>query len=164
MRSGPTVSRPSTPFSRARSSSVVEARQLVVGQGHDELADPLDGDPLLGAVRLQRVLALAAEAGLQRARRVVEAGVDDAAVVAGLVGREPLLAFDEHEADVGPSAEHLASGRQAEDAAADDDDVGTVGWSRRGRVRGWTFEGAAATVVGDTRLSLSATRGDQAAS
>src|SRR6185436_12026983 len=63
----------------------LEPRQLVLRQGHDQLADPLDLDPPLRAVRLQRDLALAAEAGLQRARRVVEAGVDDAAVVAGLM-------------------------------------------------------------------------------
>ena len=114
----------------------LEARQLVLRQGHDELADPLDLDPPLGAVRLERDLALAAEAGLERTRRVVEAGVDDAAVVAGLVGRELRLALDDQDPQPGPAHEHLAGGREAEDPAADDEEVGALdGRGGRGRYR-----------------------------
>ena len=114
----------------------LEARQLVLRQGHDELADPLDLDPPLRAVRLERDLALAAEAGLERTRRVVQAGVDDAAVVAGLVGRELRLALDDQDPQPGPALEHLAGGREAEDPAADDEEVGALdGRGGRGRYR-----------------------------
>ena len=44
------------------------------------------GDPVLVAVGVEGFSALGAELGLQRAGRVVDAGVDDAGVVAGLVG------------------------------------------------------------------------------
>src|SRR4029079_15107608 len=49
----------------------LEARQLALRQGDDELADPLHLDSPLGAVRLERDLALAAEAGLDANRRAV---------------------------------------------------------------------------------------------
>ena len=54
-------------------------------------------DPVLGGERLHLLLAAAAELGLQRARRVVDAGVEDAGVVAGLVRGELVLLLQQRE-------------------------------------------------------------------
>jgi len=48
--------------------------------------------------------------------------------VAGLVGRQLWLALDDQNAQPGPAHEHLAGGRQAEDPAADDEEVGALDW------------------------------------
>ena len=63
-------------------------RQLVLVQRDDELAAVLEGDAVLLGERLHRRLALAAQARLERPGRVVQAGVQHAAVVARLVRRQ----------------------------------------------------------------------------
>ncbi len=70
---------------------LVETRQLLGIGGDDQLAAALVGDSLLGAEAVERPCALDAEPRLEGARLVVEAGVDDAAVVAALVGGDAIL-------------------------------------------------------------------------
>ncbi len=76
-------------------------------------------DAVLVAVLVQRAGAADAEVGLQRPRGVVDALVDDAAVVAGLVRGDPGLALQhDHLAPRHPVQELTGDG-QPEDAAAD---------------------------------------------
>ena len=104
----------------------LEARQLRRLEGHHELAGALDGDGVGRGEGFQLGLALAAEPGLERARGVVQAGVDDAAVVARLVGREGRLTLDEDQAQARSPAKQLIGSGEADDAPADDQDVGVV--------------------------------------
>ena len=83
---------------------------------------------MLVAVGVQLLAAGGAELGLQGARGVVDAGVDDAGVVAGLVEGDLRLAFEDEDARVRVAVQQLSGRRQAEDAGADDGDVpGSVG-------------------------------------
>ena len=66
---------------------LVERRQLASRRGDDDLAAALVRHAVLLAEAVHELAALDAVPRLQRARLVVEAGVDDAAVVAGLVRR-----------------------------------------------------------------------------
>jgi hypothetical protein len=78
------------------------------------------GDPLLRAKAIERLPAFGAEAALGRAGAVVEAGVDDPAVVAALVRGYTMLGLEDQ--DRPAAADELVSGRQADDAGADDGD------------------------------------------
>ena len=78
--------------------------------------------------------ALEAEAGLQRARFVVDPGVDDAAVVAGLVARDHGFLLQDREPQVRSALQELARHRQADDPASDHDAVeGVAIGPRRGQ-------------------------------
>ena len=91
-------------------------------RGHDQLAAFLVDDAVLVAEAVKGFTAGHAVLGLERSRLVVQAGMDHAAVVAGLVGGQ--LAFgleDDDRVHPGPDQGH---GRgQADDAAADDGHV-----------------------------------------
>src|SRR5689334_8158339 len=78
-----------------------QARQLLLVRGNDQLAAEAVGDLLLVAIPDQFGPAGDAEAGLERARLVVDAGVDDAAVVAGLVLPDLRLLLQHHQARAG---------------------------------------------------------------
>ena len=101
----------------------VEATELVGVDRDDELAALVVGKVALGAVLLQQLPPARAELGLQAAGAVVEAGVDDAGVVAGLVGGEPILLLEDHHAHSWSAQGDLASDGQADDAASDDADA-----------------------------------------
>src|SRR5207253_6187043 len=66
---------------------------------------------------------LAAQNRLQRTRGVVQPGVEDAAVVAGLMRGELALLLENRDPELRPGLSDRASRRQPEDSAADDDDV-----------------------------------------
>ena len=85
-RSGPIRSSPGTPLAVPRRSSSSSRGSSSGLRRDDHLAVPPSLDPALVAVVVQRRRALDAEPRLQRAGRVVDAGVDDAARVAALVG------------------------------------------------------------------------------
>jgi hypothetical protein len=108
---------------------LVEPGQVLLAHRDHDLPARLGRDAVGVAVRVQRVRPLAAEPRLQRAGRVVDALVDDAAVVGGLVRAEPRLAL-EHEHPP-PAQRELARRRQPHDAATDDRDV-------RARVHRWS--------------------------
>ena len=97
-------------FDAVRRRTFLEAReaaQLRFVERHHELAAVLERDVMLGREFLDGGLALAAESRLQRARRVVEAGMELAAVVPALMGRELGFAFPDHDAKVREAAQQL---------------------------------------------------------
>ena len=81
------------------------------------------GIAVLVAVLVEGVAAGRAELGLQGAGGVVDARVDDAGVVARLVGGDLGLSLEHEDSRVRVAAEELAGGGEAEDARSDDDDV-----------------------------------------
>ena len=94
------------PLAAARSARASSAGQLVVLGGDDDLAAPLARRSRGDRTRPISSLAPgAAQLGLLRAGRVVEAGVDHAGVVAALVrGDRRLLVDHDHRRRVGPAA------------------------------------------------------------
>ena len=124
---------------------LVEARQVGVAHRHDELPARLRLDPIRGAVLVQPVGARPAQLRLQRARLVVDALVDDAAVVRGLVRAQRRLAL-EHQ-HLAPAQRQLARRRQPDDAAADDRDVMGHARPRRSPAEGRGARFAAVTCV-----------------
>ncbi len=110
----------------AAALQLVEPRHLPGVDRHHQLAAPPVGQPLLVEEAVEGLAAGGAQPRLRRARRVVEPGVDDPGVVAGLVGRQPLLGLEHGEAQAVTLGERQRRG-QADDAAAGDDDVEAVG-------------------------------------
>ena len=99
-----------------------QGRQLALVGGDDDLAAALVGDAVLGAEAVHQLAALGAVPRLERAGLVVEPGVNDAAVVPGLVCGEFALGLEDDQPCGGVFAQ--GQGRpQADDAAADDGDV-----------------------------------------
>ena len=88
------------------------------------------GDPVLLAVRPQQGAPSPAERRLERSGRVVEAGVDDAAVVPGLVGRDARLLLEDGHLGAGIAPRHLARDGEAHDPGPDDAN-GRVASARR---------------------------------
>ena len=79
----------------APAGQFLQAGQLGLGGGHHQLAAQVVGQPLLPAEGHHGRVALQAEPGLQAAGPVVEPGVEDPAVVARLVPRQPPLLLDQ---------------------------------------------------------------------
>ena len=88
-----------------------------------ELAARLVGDPVFVAESLGGLGATPAEVGLEAAGLVVDAGVDDAAVVPGLVAGEARLLLDQEHGGTRPDAAELERRRQPHDPAADDAEI-----------------------------------------
>ena len=82
---------------------LLEARKILLARRDDELAAPDDLDAVVRAVLLQLGLALAAQAGLHRARGVVDPGVDHAAVVPGLLPADRRVLLDDPQPGAGRS-------------------------------------------------------------
>jgi hypothetical protein len=101
----------------------VQPRHLLLRGGDDDLAAAV----VLDRVRLAEVHhqahALHAQAGLEGAGLVVDAGVDDAAVVAGLVPAELGFLLAQHEFQRRKLLEQRPRRGQPDDPAADDGDV-----------------------------------------
>ena len=100
-----------------------EALQLGFIHGDDELAADFVGDAVVAAEGGHFLDAGDGEAGLQGAGLVIEAGVEDAAVVAGLVKANAGFFFENDNLTAGKTGGELEGGGQADDAAADDDEV-----------------------------------------
>ena len=115
--------RPGTALARPRRSSSSRRGELAVVQRDDDLPAALVGDPALVAVVVQARGALDAQPRLQRARLVVDAGVDDAGVVAGLAGADLVGARRPRPRAARAGAQQLARAGQADDARPDDGDV-----------------------------------------
>jgi hypothetical protein len=103
--------RPSTPLARPRRSSSSSPGSSL--ERDDQLPAALGRDAVALAERVHPPRALDTEAGLQRTRRVVDARVDDAAVVAALVNGGLPLALDDGKADAGMALHELAGCREA---------------------------------------------------
>ena len=99
----------------------LEGAQFVVVAGDDQLAAAFVRDLMLGAKRIQLAASLHAQPRLERALRVVEAGVDDAAVVRAGVQAGTRMAL-EH-ADRQSAPRNGTSGGQPGHTGADDGDL-----------------------------------------
>ena len=121
---------PGTPFSVAVCSSASSRGSSSASTATTSLPTSSYGSAVLGAVVAQQQPAARAQLGLEAAGSVVDPGVDDAGVVAGLVCGEPVLLLEDHDPGAGPAAAELAADREAEDAPADDADRRVAHWSR----------------------------------
>ena len=102
----------------------LQRMQLRRAAGHHQLADAAMGDAALCAVRVERPSPLHAQRSLERARRVVQAGVDDLAVArAGLLA-ERLMTLDDDRLDA--AAGQFARAGQPDDAGTDHYTIDTV--------------------------------------
>ena len=88
----------------------LEGGNLGFVDGDDDLAAFFVGDAAFVAVMGEEPGAFHAVAGLEGAGSVVDAGVDDTAVVAGLVSGEVGLLFDDQDREVGESEEEFPGG------------------------------------------------------
>ena len=95
MRSGPTSSRPSTPLPAARSLSAI-SRNLRLVEGNNQLPALAVGDAVFIREAFELSLAFSTQSGLEGSRGVVEARVQDAGVVAGLVEAELGFLLNHH--------------------------------------------------------------------
>ena len=111
------------PVELAARVEVVEPPQLGFLGRDDQFADLPVRDPLRLAVLPDQLAPLDAQPGLERARLVIDPGVDDAAVVARLVAVEVRLFLDVGELQTRIPEEQLARGRESHDPAADHGDV-----------------------------------------
>ena len=91
--------------------------------GDDHLAADLVRDAVLAAEGDHGGGAGDAQLRLQRARAVIKSGVDDAAVVAALVGGEAGFLLQDGEAQGGEAARDFQGGGESDDSAADNDEV-----------------------------------------
>ena len=120
--SGPSRCSPCTPLARARRSSSSSRGRSSRPHGDDELAAALGASiPWSAQYSYSRGRALHAQPRLQRAGRVVDAGVDDAAVVRGLVLAQRALALEHDHAQ--PAQRQRPRGREPHDPSAGDRDV-----------------------------------------
>ena len=108
-----------------------QARQLQLLEGDDELSARLVWDAVLGCEALQLRLPFPAEPGLERARPVIDAGVDDAGVVAALMEGQLRLLLQDREPDAGFAPEDLIGGGQPDDPPADDRQIVLAGHGRQ---------------------------------
>src|ERR1019366_6239802 len=102
-----------------------EGGQLGLFRGDDELAADLVRDAVSLAERYEQAPAFHAGFRLLGARLVVEARMDDAAVVARLVRGDLLLLLEDHDGEARRALEQLQGCGEAHDAAARDRDVNT---------------------------------------
>jgi hypothetical protein len=114
------------PVGLAAELELGEAGQLRLVDGDDQLAVALEGQALCRAVLGEESRPLDAEPRLQRARGVVDAGVDDAARMPRLVGGDSVRRLEHAKVEDRPPPQQLTRRRQPEDAAADDGDVAFV--------------------------------------
>ena len=109
---------------------LLEPRELSAIGGDDHLPAALAGDLVLLAVLVHLAGALHAQARLQRARRVIDARVDHARVVAGLVGSDLVLALEHAN-----RGQRVASGQRSRDGQPDDPPAHDRQVTALGRVR-----------------------------
>ena len=105
---------------RGRDLQRVEPTDLRLVDGDDQLAALLVRQLALPAVIPQQLTAAGAQDGLEAAGLVVDAGVHDPGVVAGLVSAETVLLLEDVDGEPGIPTGELATDRQTEDATADD--------------------------------------------
>src|SRR6185295_1967472 len=103
---------------RSPYSQLVEGGHVALFLGDDELSTAIAGDVVGGAERVQPRRAFDAQRCLQRGCRIVDAGVDDAAVVGARLHAQARLTLDD--ADAPSACRELTGGGEPGDAAADD--------------------------------------------
>ncbi len=112
----------------------LQAWQLGLIGGHDDLAAALPRDAVGVAELLHPARALHARARLERAGLVVDAGVDDAAVVPRLMGGEALFLLQHEQAKTRVGLAQGQRGGEADDAAAHDGEIGVLGHVRENTI------------------------------
>src|SRR5581483_1124103 len=100
----------------------LETRQFFFGSRDNELSTNLVDDTVLLTKIDHRFRALHAEARLQRSGRVVNAGVNNAAIVSALVACDSRLFLDHEQPEFGKRLREVHRGGEADDAPANDDD------------------------------------------
>jgi hypothetical protein len=108
----------------------LESGDLVRCRGDDHFSGHRMRDALFRAVLQQASAPLDAEPRFSGAGSVVDAGMNDAAVVRCLMKAFGALLLEQHETPVGPATQELPRQRQADDSAADDGDVVRPGQDR----------------------------------
>ena len=101
----------------------LERRQLAVVDGDDHLAADLVGDSLGRAELFHGLLAGPAVDRLERTRLVVDARVQDARVVAGLMMGQLGFLFEHHDAPAGVLPRDLIGRGQTDNSSANDRDI-----------------------------------------
>ena len=96
-----------------------QAREFLLGRGHDQLAELAQLDLVLLAELPRHGGAATAERGLQASWLVIDASVYHAAVVAALVHGHMVFLLQHGHADAGVPDGQFAGNRQADDAGAD---------------------------------------------
>ena len=125
--------RQAMPLTSARSSQRRHAREFGGGGRDDQLSAFVERDFVLGAELLGRPLTRLAESRLEAAGLVVDARVDDSAVVPGLMCGDRRRRLEHDDGGVGLGLEEVVRGRQADDARADDAVAETSAWPNRTR-------------------------------
>src|ERR1700688_2508161 len=92
-------------------------------RGHDDLAADVVWNAVLAAEVNHGRGSGDAEAGLQGSGLVIDAGVNDAAVVSALVASDTVFFLEEQEPQVGKTARDFERDAKADGATADDDHV-----------------------------------------
>jgi len=107
----------------------LQAREFVVGGRDDDFATAVEGERMGRAESFELCFTRPAGEGFFRAGGVVDAGVNHAGVVAGLVASGAGFFIDDKEACLGKLVGKLISGREADDTGTDDEGVwGLHGW------------------------------------
>jgi hypothetical protein len=101
----------------------LQPAQLALVEGDHHLAALVVGQAVAGAELAQQLDASAAQPGLERPGGVVEAGVDDPAVAAGLVPGQGRLLLEHGHGQVAPHAGHVVGQGDPDDAAPHDPDA-----------------------------------------
>ena len=115
--------RPSMPVPGSAPLQLGEPVELGLVDRDDELAAPLRAGSRAPGRTSRAGPSLAAQRRLQRAGRVVEAGMHDSRVVAALVDRDRRFLVEQRQPKARRSLEQRERRGKPEDAAPDDDDV-----------------------------------------
>ena len=105
----------------------LQTRQLALVGRHDDLPARFPADPVIVAELLHQPGALDAQSGLERSRLVIRAGVDDAAVVTGLMGAETRLLVEDDEAEAWNRFGQGERRGQPDDPTTDQRDISRLG-------------------------------------
>ena len=113
---------------------VIELRQLLRRCRDDDLAGLAHGHAALGAEGAQHLIAAPRELGLKGVGRVVEAGMQHPGIAARCMRGEPILLVKDDDARPWVRGEPRVRECEADDASADDGDVGCAHVLRLGPV------------------------------
>src|SRR5437763_1375862 len=97
-----------------------EERQFFLFGGHNHFTADIVIDPMLLAKLDHGAAAFARKFGLEAARLVVNAGMNNTAVSTGLMQRKVLLLFQQQDREPGLTPAQNHRGSEADNAAADD--------------------------------------------
>ena len=101
----------------------LQPRQFVSVGSDDDFAAHFVGNSVLAAELDHGRRSGHAKPGLHGSRLVVDAGVNDAAVVAALVAGDAVFFFEEQQAQAGKAARNFERDPEPHHTTADDDDI-----------------------------------------